>query len=221
MAHNMKAVIIFTLLCLGWGASSSSVFKFKSYDENAKDANDIMEILMRRRTPERYQPESYFRKYGISLSSKLASFSYKDCGHPSTETARLLELEISPDPIELPGEIQVAFKAVNLQQADSPIKTDVTLWKKVLGMWIEAPCRHNVGSCSYTDVCALLERIPCPQAFRRNNIPCKCPFPAGNYTLPTTTFEVDLSTVPSGDYCIRIKMGSSVQSCNEIYFSVD
>ncbi|XP_046550321.1 ganglioside GM2 activator-like [Haliotis rubra] len=217
----MKAVNIFTLLCLTWGAGGSGVFKFKSYDENAKDVNDILDILMRRRTPERYQPDSYFHKYGISLSSKLTSFSYKDCGDPSTETARLLDLEISPDPIELPGEIQVAFKVVNLQRAESPIKTDVTLWKKVLGMWIEAPCMHNMGSCSYRDFCGLLERIPCPQAFRRNKIPCKCPFPAGNYTLPTTKFEVNLSTVPSGDYCIRIKMGSSTQTCYEIYLSVD
>ncbi|XP_046345808.2 ganglioside GM2 activator-like [Haliotis rufescens] len=222
MYANMAAAGILALLCLTAGASSFRVLNFKSYDRNAKDSFDIMNILMRRRTPERYMPQSYFQKYGISLSSRLTSFSYKNCGDPSTETARLLELQLSPDPIQLPGVIQVAFKVVNLQRAVSPIQTEVTLWKKVIGMWIRVPCWHNVGSCSYGDFCGFLDQTPCPKAFHDNNIPCKCPFPMGNYTLPTTEFDVNIPNVPSGDFCIKVnlKIDSSTLTCYEVYFSI-
>ncbi|XP_048258238.1 ganglioside GM2 activator-like [Haliotis rufescens] len=216
----MKASVIVALLFLIKGASASSVLNFTPYDKNSKDVFDIMEILMRHRTPERYMPELYFQKYGISLSSRLTSFSYKDCGDPSTETARLLELQVSPDPIRLSGVIQVAFKVVNLQRAVSPIQTDVTLWKKIWGMWIQVPCMGNIGSCGYRDFCELLVKRRCPKVFIENNIPCKCPFPVGNYTLPSTSFHIYAAGVPSGDFRIRVAFDSSTVSCSEIYFSL-
>ncbi|XP_046345799.2 ganglioside GM2 activator-like [Haliotis rufescens] len=214
----MNIFTTIALFCAISGACSYHVTKFKSYDETTKDAYDIMEILMRHRTPERYLPQSYFQKYGGGRSSQLTSFSYKNCGDPATETARLLDLQITPDPIVLPGNVQLAFKVQNLKTAQSPIQADVVLRKKILSIWVEIPCIENVGSCSYSDFCEVLAPAQCPEPFTENNIPCKCPFPEGNYTLPSTQLEINLSDIPSGDYSgqIDLKMDSAPIACYEV-----
>ncbi|XP_046550302.1 ganglioside GM2 activator-like [Haliotis rubra] len=214
----MKTFTIISLLCALSGVFGYHVTKFQSYDENTKDAYDIMDVLMRNRTPERYLPQSYFQKYGGGRSSRLTAFSYKDCGDPTTETFKLLALQITPDPIVLPGTVQVAFNLQNLDTAQSPIQADVTIKKKILSIWVEIPCIENVGSCSYSDICEILAPAQCPEAFTENNIPCKCPFPAGNYTLPSTQFEINLSSLPTGDYSgqIDLKMGSASIACYEV-----
>jgi hypothetical protein len=52
------------------------------------------------------------------------------------------------------------------------------------GVWIKVPCVKSIGSCTYDDLCTLLEKIPlqpdgtCPKPLPSLGIPCRCPIPS-------------------------------------------
>ncbi|XP_046558341.1 ganglioside GM2 activator-like [Haliotis rubra] len=208
---------------LGVVAAAYGVVTFSAYDDAEKDAQDIFQILMRPRTPERYMPKSYFQKHGIQPATRLTTFSVKNCGNPATEAGKLVTLQVTPDPIQLPGEIGVAF-ALNIYRAvQSPLKTSVQIKKRVTSNWITIPCINQFGTCDYDDFCEILDMIPeCPQPFIDNNVPCQCPFNQGNYTLPKTQFEVDASFLPAGDYFgqLNMTMNNAPVACYQVYLTL-
>lgn len=61
--------------------------------------------------------------------------------------------------------------------------------EKALGdLWIQLPCIDQLGSCTYDDVCNILDNLippgmPCPEPLLTYGIPCHCPFKA---VRPTT-----------------------------------
>lgn len=86
----------------------------------------------------------------------------------------------------------------------------MTIEKKVAGFFVKIPCVDHYGSCNYTDVCTAWKKF-CPQYFEKAGFPCVCPFPAGNYTLPPTNFNVTL-TIPilvPGNYRVTADVRSS------------
>lgn len=54
--------------------------------------------------------------------------------------------------------------------------------EKALGdLWIQLPCIDQLGSCTYDDVCSILDELippgtPCPEPLLTYGIPCHCPF---------------------------------------------
>lgn len=56
--------------------------------------------------------------------------------------------------------------------------------EKALGdLWIQLPCIDRMGSCTYDDVCSMLDEVippgtPCPEPLLTDGIPCHCPFKA-------------------------------------------
>lgn len=56
--------------------------------------------------------------------------------------------------------------------------------EKALGdLWIQLPCIDNLGSCTYDDVCTILDNLippgtACPEPLQTYGIPCHCPFKA-------------------------------------------
>lgn len=56
--------------------------------------------------------------------------------------------------------------------------------EKALGdLWIQLPCIDQLGSCTYDDVCSILDELippgtPCPEPLLTYGIPCHCPFKA-------------------------------------------
>ena len=44
--------------------------------------------------------------------------------------------------------------------------------------WIHIPCVDGVGSCTYDDVCTMVDPSQCPEAFKKHHIPCECPIKA-------------------------------------------
>lgn len=56
--------------------------------------------------------------------------------------------------------------------------------EKALGdLWIQLPCIEQLGSCTYDDVCSILDELippgtPCPEPLLTYGIPCHCPFKA-------------------------------------------
>ena len=125
-----------------------------------------------------------------------------------TVDLRIRSGSIMPDPVAMPGTITVAVNLTLTKTLRSPLKAEVTLKKRVgtSSTYVTIPCIGNIGSCTYEDLCELIPYIGgCPPPLSTYNIPCQCPFAAGNYSLPQYEFDLPYpSDVPSwlvsGDY---------------------
>ncbi|GFS12832.1 ganglioside GM2 activator [Elysia marginata] len=152
------------------------------------------------------------------------NFQYNNCGHPESDVFNLTSLAVSPDPIQLPGTVTISAGMKFRVAGASPIKMEVAFYKKLGESWLKIPCVAEVGSCTYGDICDILDLIPvCPQQLVQAHIPCKCPFAQGTYTLPESKFFVPLPLVPGGDYRIKSVFTNdhSPGACIELLFSIN
>jgi ganglioside GM2 activator len=160
--------------------------------------------------------------HGTPLSSKLAahSFSWKNCGS-SSDLLVINSLSLTPDPLRAPGTFSLTFDVTIQANFDAPLKLSLELKKYEVFFWLTIPCIDDMGSCTYGNICQQLAGLTCPKPFDDNKIPCKCPFPKGRYTLPTSTFDLQKS-VPSGDYFVQAQLssGSQAVNCIAMYFSI-
>ncbi|XP_025113829.1 ganglioside GM2 activator-like [Pomacea canaliculata] len=145
--------------------------------------------------------------------TRVEEFVFTNCGNPATELFLVNQLNISPDPIPSAGAITVNFEGSARQQIVSPVKAELTIKKNVFNIWITIPCIDNFGSCTYDDFCQMLARIgTCPQPFIEHNVPCHCPIPVGNYSLPGVSMDISLGALPSGDYEATVDLTSAAGS---------
>lgn len=148
-----------------------------------------------------------------------SSFKWSDCGEPSNP-GHLKSLTLTPDPLDLPGNVSVGFKATLNVSLASPIVLDVQVQKKVV-FWITVPCIEHFGSCNYQDVCPLLEKLNCPPVFQKYGIPCKCPIAVGAYSLPPSIFFIDDSFLPAvltnGQYKVTARLSQNDQKIGCLY----
>eukprot|EP00730_Choanoeca_flexa_P008747 TRINITY_DN12531_c7_g3_i2.p1 TRINITY_DN12531_c7_g3~~TRINITY_DN12531_c7_g3_i2.p1 ORF type:complete len:208 (+),score=19.72 TRINITY_DN12531_c7_g3_i2:53-625(+) len=158
----------------------------------------------------------------------LKAFSFTDCA-PSSAPVHA-NLSISPDPVVIPGNVSGSASLGVVGNLSSPIKAEVTLEKKE-GIWIKVPCVKNVGSCTYDDICTLLEKVPlqpdgsCPKPLPSLGIPCRCPIPSFRVALPPTTAyaNVSLPGIADGDYKASLSLTGSDGSqigCAQLEFSL-
>ncbi|XP_060096276.1 ganglioside GM2 activator [Heteronotia binoei] len=161
--------------------------------------------------------------------SRVYSFAWQNCG-PS-DPAWIKSLNIIPDPICIPGDMTVCASATTTVAIEAPLKGVIVLEKKMGDMWLKIPCMDNIGSCTYNNLCAMLdELIPpgqlCPEPLQSYGIPCHCPFKAGTYNLPPSVIYIPNLDLPSfltnGDYRIKIvlSMGDQELGCAKISFSL-
>ncbi|XP_030622344.1 ganglioside GM2 activator [Chanos chanos] len=162
--------------------------------------------------------------------TKMWGFSWANCGKPD-DPAVLKTLELSPDPIAIPGDLTASAMGTTSVELASPLALNVTLEKEVAGIWIKVPCVEEVGSCHYSDICELLDTLippgqDCPEPLHTYGIPCHCPFKAGDYTLPQTDFylpDVDLPFwLTNGNYKAQGVLGSDGKelSCVKVSLSI-
>jgi len=135
----------------------------------------------------------------------LLGFSYTDCSGAS-DPVHLRSLSVSPDPIPLPGKIVVAASAELAESVAGNLKASVKLETEIFGHYFEIPCVDGVGSCDYDDLCSSLPKPgePCPPAFVKAGIPCRCPFPAGKFHLPTSAINLPAVPLPIHSATIRL-----------------
>lgn len=160
--------------------------------------------------------------------SEVSDFSWCNC--EGTYPGEIRSLSLKPDPVTIPGDVQLSVAVSTTVPLTSPTKLALKLQKEVLGLWIDVPCVDNIGSCSY-DVCECLDNLippgePCPEPLASLGIPCHCPFTAGDYSLPESTFYIPDVTLPSwvtnGDYRVTGTLSSNNQEvgCAKIAFSL-
>ncbi|KAL6117210.1 gm2a [Pungitius sinensis] len=153
---------------------------------------------------------------GLKVSTaQLLGFDWKNCGSPEAP-AVLKTLNLSPDPVSIPGDIQASASGSTSVELAAPLAVNVTLEKEVAGFWVRIPCVEELGSCHYEDACDLLTQLvppgqDCPEPLRTYGLPCRCPFKAGSYSLPLSDFSLPIMELPSwltnGNYRVRGVLG--------------
>ncbi|XP_071087321.1 ganglioside GM2 activator-like isoform X2 [Haliotis cracherodii] len=218
-----SSVVAFAFLA--FGVAFAAVLQYDPLRITSRlqsEMEDLMQLVMKPHTLSRNVPLQVYKEMGLNPSTRLTDYRWANCGNKSVENLLINDIKFSPDPISLPGTLTVSFSiSVNMTVA-SQLKGVVLLEKQVAGSWIQLPCIGNIGSCTYDDICPLLNQIgDCPDSFKAANVPCKCPFNAGTYTLPGASFEIDASFLPSGDYHIRANLthGAVDGGCYDIYAS--
>lgn len=113
----------------------------------------------------------------------------------------------------------------------APIQTSIKLEKEFYGKWLPVPCLtvlgRKIGSCDYDDVCQEFKpRSVCPPPLGPAGVPCKCPIPAGDYSLPpalvSTAVPKELpKELGDGNYRVAVTMKDPAGSvaCYNVEFS--
>lgn len=148
--------------------------------------------------------------------SRLGSFSWDNCDE-GKDPAVVKSLTLKPDPIVIPGDVIISVEGKTSVPLSSPQKVELTVEREVAGFWVKIPCVEQLGSCTYDNVCDLLDTYippgePCPEPLHTYGLPCHCPFKEGTYSLPTSNFTVPDLDLPSwlstGNYRIQSVLSS-------------
>ncbi|KAJ8282137.1 hypothetical protein COCON_G00046560 [Conger conger] len=162
--------------------------------------------------------EFHFKRH-TSKNFKVLGFSWENCGKQD-DPAVLKSLDLSPDPISIPGDVTASASGTTTVELAAPLALNLTLEKEVAGFWVKVPCLDELGSCHYPDGCELLDTIfppgqDCPEPLHTYGIPCHCPFKAGDYSLPQSEFQLPKVDLPywltNGNYRVKGVLGSKGQ----------
>ncbi|XP_050415161.1 ganglioside GM2 activator [Patella vulgata] len=159
----------------------------------------------------KFQPSNYIPASKFGRQVRLTDFKFKNCGDKSKDLFVISSLDILPDPVQFPGTFTISFSGVAKKTISSPVPAEVKIAKKEGDKYLDLPCIQGVGSCNYSDVCALLAQIgtQCPDPLVEAGIPCQCPYNAGSYKLESAAFNVGSALLPTGDYMASINMTSA------------
>lgn len=132
---------------------------------------------------------------------EVKSITWENCDSgklPGT----IKSLSISPDPVSVPGPVTVSLVLNTEVPLSAPVQIKISAEKELLGEWLTVPCVDQFGSCTYNDVCSFLDSFfkpgqQCPGPLATYGLPCHCPFKAGSYALPTTSFKMPNLSLPS------------------------
>lgn len=157
----------------------------------------------------------------------LSNLSWRNCG-PTSDPLKLRKLSVSPQELRFPENIRLSVDADLRAEAEQPIRVSVTMKRKVAWWWLTVPCEGVVGSCSFADVCPLIQGyLPagpgCPEEFTARNLPCRCPFKKDTYSVSNLPLYLPPISLPSwlvnGRYFIKANIwsGRSHFGCISFY----
>ncbi|KAH3735098.1 hypothetical protein DPMN_041559 [Dreissena polymorpha] len=157
----------------------------------------------------------------VALTSATLPFKITDCSTSPNKIVRIENVHLSQDPVKIPGNETVTADVTILQSIAGTGHYNVSLriQRHVFNGWVEAPCIHDFGSCSY-DLCTVLSgkhyqntthHCPIEIAETSPDFECACPFPVGTYHLNPTTAHIDnlasyLKWLAQGDYKVEAKI---------------
>ncbi|NXS48510.1 SAP3 protein, partial [Balaeniceps rex] len=161
---------------------------------------------------------------------QVGGFAWENCGD-RRDPVVLQSLSVAPDPISIPGSLRISAAVSSSKTIASPVKVVLVVEKALGDLWIQLPCIDQLGSCTYDDICTILDNLippgtTCPEPLLTYGIPCHCPFKAGSYSLPDSDFllpDVELPAwMTNGKYRVRVAASSRGQElgCIKLAFSL-
>lgn len=216
--HELKFTVTLSALLCTFSITQAEYLKFTKHYED--DVYEFINFLKKPFLPERFKTLEFFQKAGLDHSKRLTAFSFKNCGG----MIDVRSLSVQPDPLQFPGTITFSASAALNTTLSAPLNAKIELKKKAAGIWVPLPCIDQIGSCSYGDICQLLEQVTqCPRQLTAIGIDCKCPIKAGKYTLPSMSQDIGAEAFPSGDYEVTgtvTDKDGKVAACLEVQLSV-
>jgi hypothetical protein len=94
---------------------------------------------------------SLVAKPSIGVSNKILKFSYQNCG-PNSDPFQVNTLQITPDPLKLPGDVYLTGDANVKQNITGPLTMTLKIIKIIGPVKFEIPCVDNFGSCTYPGI---------------------------------------------------------------------
>jgi len=155
-------------------------------------------------------------------NAQFTKLQWTDLGSPQVD---FYEIDVKPMPIVQPGTATLNFRAKFKRRIGGALKTDLNIIRTVSGLKIPIRCYLAagifVGSCSYTDLCKIVEQLvpdsfnptACPPELLDFGIDCKCPFSIRDGLIEIIDTILDLpdasqsiaTFLASGDFDITIK----------------
>nr|XP_025974463.1 ganglioside GM2 activator [Dromaius novaehollandiae] len=178
----------------------------------------------------RGRPQVVVERSGAGKLRKVGGFSWENCGD-GKDPVVLQSLSVAPDPITIPGHLRISVAINSSKALTSPLKVIVVMEKALGDFWVQLPCIEQLGSCTYSDICAMLDNLippgmTCPEPLLTYGIPCHCPFKAGSYSLPASDFLLPDIQLPSwmtnGNYRVRTAISNNGEelACVRLTFSL-
>ncbi len=88
---------------------------------------------------------------------------------------------------------------------------------------MKIPCRHNIGSCNYDNICEIWATI-CSKYFEKYGLPCQCPIPSNTYSIPDAIIDAtkNLPSQIDGEFRLiaNISRGSHQLGCIKLEFKL-
>ena len=156
---------------------------------------------------------------------RLHKWAFNDCSSANAPM-KVKSLVITPDPVEVPGPLNVAASLDLKADMVAPVKGNLTIlrYSRVFKKFMILPCIANFGSCIYDDVCSLLGQITaCPDPLKKIGLTCHCPIKQNSYTLEKTEFDIDSAAFPTGDFIMTgdLTAGGKEFGCLNITISFE
>ncbi|EDO43020.1 predicted protein, partial [Nematostella vectensis] len=109
------------------------------------------------------------------------------------DTIVINSLELAPDPVSMPGTVNVSLSLTVKRHLPSSTKLRLDVQKQIGSAWIPIPCVASYGSCTYDNFCNLLRGVmfsKCNKTMEDTGIPCDCPIPTGTFSVPTQSLVI-------------------------------
>jgi len=169
-----------------------------------------------------------------NADSPPSGFSWGICPGGGPYKTSLQSISITPFPIVLGANMTLQFNSLlnvtvnNITAQD--FAADIYIYKYIFGVWVYIPCVDGLGSCSFDDVCELFDYLnqeSCSEV-KKWNMPCKCPIPAGSYSIPNPGAKVfltnpNVSWLTNGNYCLAAEIynpNESILTCYNFYLQL-
>jgi len=167
-------------------------------------------------------------------SQTYTKMVFTDCGSKNVKISRLSH---DPMPIIQPGTGKISFAIAATEHIKGIIKADLKIVRTVSGIKLPINCYkvegENIGSCVYTDLCALMKRLikyeegQCPENLKPYGIDCNCPV---SITKTDLDIEMDITIPTAPEYASWLSVGDfdvkfigsvgNIHACYDIKFAV-
>ncbi|XP_054423888.1 ganglioside GM2 activator isoform X1 [Pteronotus mesoamericanus] len=170
-------------------------------------------------------------KVSMKQSYQVSSFSWENCDE-GKDPVLIKSLSVEPNPVVDPGNVTVSAETQTSVTLRSPLKVELIVQKEMAGLWVKVPCVEQIGSCTYEDMCDILDIYvppgePCPEPLHAYGLPCHCPFKEGKYSLPKSVITLPHLNLPglisTGNYRIQniLSSGEKRLGCFKINVSLE
>merc|ERR1712149_15337 len=162
-------------------------------------------------------------KFAIFACLLAYSYALKYTECMANSAIKINKVGLAPYPPNLSEGFTAEYDVDILKNIDGEVDVKLALQKKMGIIWLTIPCTGNVGSCTYNDICTLMDGHVSDELctiLGLFGLPCECPWNAQKFTGSNDIPALDLGSagaLVSGQYKAKAEVisGGEVVACLE------